>query len=34
MDKPELNETKTVNEILTSAGLVQLVSEPTHVAGH
>ena len=34
MDNPGLNDTKTFNEILTSAGLVQLVSEPTHVAGH
>ena len=34
MDELKLNDTKNFSDILTSAGLVQLVSEPTHVAGH
>ena len=34
MDVFEHSDTKAFNEILASAGLVQLVSELTHVAGH
>ena len=34
MDVFEHSDTKALNEILASAGLVQLVSEPTHVASH